>query len=342
MSTPTTRYRRSPHLILYWSSNQTVLLNSHTLQSHNIHPNLIKFLSELNEWSSAEEITINNTNTAVDTAELAELHKLGLLESEDDAIGKDSRSFEWDPIELTVQRRTAHGGYWPDLSGPAPPMIRPRFTTEPSTDLPSPAVSLSMTLAEALERRRTVRKYGERPLCLEELSSLLHHSARPIECVSDLQLGDRILRPFPTAGARSELEIYVISVNIAGLERGAFYYDTSSRRLLRLREPDDHYARIVHSVHTATGGKLSRDPPVILLITAVFERVMWKYHGFGLSLIYKDVGALFQTLYLVAAALNLAPCAIGSGDEAENSRWLGLDPLCESQVGCFVVGPRED
>ena len=334
------RYRRSPYLILYWSSNHPVLLNSHTLQGHQIHPNLINFLSELNEWSSGEEIA--NANKAIDMTELAELHKLGLLENENDASSRECMSFEWDPIELTVQRRTAHGGYWPDLDGPAPPPIRQKFVSQPATGLPAPTVLLSMTLAEALQRRRTIRTYSNRSLSLEELSSLLYHSVRPIECISDPQLGDRILRPFPTAGARSELEIYVISVDISGLERGAFYFDASTHRLFRIREPDDHYARIIKAVHTATGEKLSRNPPVILLITAVFERVMWKYQNFGLSLIYKDVGALFQTLYLVAAALNLAPCAIGSGDEAENSRWLGLEPLCESQVGCFVIGPKAD
>jgi SagB-type dehydrogenase family enzyme len=336
-ATQTVRYRRSPYLILYWSGNQPVLLNSHTLQGHNVHPNLIKFLSELNEWSSVNEIT--DANAAVDSKDLAELCKLGLLETENDASSKETMSFEWDPIELTVQRRTAHGGYWPDHDKPAPPVIRPRFMTQLATDLPAPVGSLSMTLGEALEKRRTIRTYSDRSLYLEELSSLLYHAVRPLESISDLQLGDRVLRPFPTAGARSELEIYVIPVDVAGVERGALYYDASSHRLLRLRDPDDQYARILQSVHSATGEKLSRDPPVILLITAVFERVMWKYQGFGLSLIYKDVGTLFQTLYLVATALNLAPCAIGSGDEAANSRWLGLDPLRESQVGCFVVGP---
>jgi SagB-type dehydrogenase family enzyme len=199
-----------------------------------------------------------------------------------------------------------------------------------------------MSLGETLEKRRTIRTYSNRSIALEELSSLLYYAVRPLECISDAQLGDRILRPFPTAGARSELEIYIIAVDVSGLEPGAYYYDASAHRFLRLREPDVHYARILKSVHTATGEKLSRDPPVVLLITAVFERVMWKYQGFGLSLIYKDAGALFQTLYLVATALNLAPCAIGSGDEAANSRWLGLEPLCESQVGCFVIGPNTD
>jgi SagB-type dehydrogenase family enzyme len=336
----TTRYRRSPYLVLYWSANQPVLLNAHTLQGHNVHPNLIRFLSALKEWSNLDEIS--DPDLTVDSKDLADLHHLGLLETETEALSKEDVSFAWDPIELAVQRRTAHGGYWRDPDQPAPPVIRPRYARLPATELPAPERALPMSLSEVLEKRRTIRTYSNRSLSLAELSSLLHHSVRPLECINDPQLGDRVLRPFPTAGARSELEIYVVAVDVAGLERGAFYYDASSHCLFRLREPDEQYARIIKSVHITTGEKLNRDPPLVLLITAVFERVMWKYQGLALSLIYKDVGTLFQTLYLVATALNLAPCAIGSGDEATNSRWLGLDPLCESQVGCFVIGCNAD
>jgi SagB-type dehydrogenase family enzyme len=334
------RYRRSPHLVLYWLGNQPVLLNAHTLRCHRVHPNLIAFLSQLSEWSSAEDVVA--ANRSVRAQDLAEFHKLSLLETEDDEPARNCTSFEWDPIELAVQRRTSRGGYWPDFTGPTLPAIRRRFADRPATVLPSPAPVHPMTLTDALQRRRSVRDYAARALRLEELSTLLHHSARVVERNRDPQLGDRMLRPFPTAGARSELEIYVISVDILELKPGAFYYDAPCHRLLRIRDRSDHFEQILRSVHVAAGGKLSRDPPLILLITAVFERMMRKYRDLALSLVYKDVGALLQTLYLVATALELAPCAIGSGDEAENSRWLGLDPLCESQVGCFVTGPREE
>ena len=44
-----------------------------------------------------------------------------------------------------------------------------------------------------------------------------------------------------------------------------------------------------------------------------------RYGHLALSLIYKDVGCLLQTLYFVATAQELAPCAVGGGDEAANS-----------------------
>jgi SagB-type dehydrogenase family enzyme len=332
------RYRRSRHLVLYWSGDEAVLLNAHTLCGHAAHPNLIAFLSKLTDWSSAEQVARRNRTVGPD--DLVRFHEIGLLETEDEAAAREPTGFEWDPMELAVHRRTSRGGYWPDLAGPVPPVIGPRFADQPATALPPPGGLRGLKLEDALGGRRSVRRYAGRALGLEEVSTLLYHSARVVKCVTDAQFGDRMLRPFPTAGARSELETYVVSVDIRGLEPGAFYYDASRHRLLRIRVRDDQQERILRSVHQAAGGKLNRDPALVLLITAVFERMMWKYRDLGLSLIYKDVGSFFQTLYLVATALNLAPCAIGSGDEAENSRWLGLDPLRESQVGCFVCGPR--
>src|SRR5207247_4828744 len=123
----------------------------------------------------------------------------------------------------------------------------------PLTELPPPAASHPITLTDALRRRRSIRTYAARPLRLEELSTLLYHSARVVGVMSDPQLGDRMLRPFPTAGARSELEIYAVTGDVSGLEPGAHYYDASGHRLFRVRNRDEHQKRILRSVEGATG-----------------------------------------------------------------------------------------
>jgi SagB-type dehydrogenase family enzyme len=340
------RYRRSPFLVLLWSDNELTLLNSNTLQRFRVRLEMLAFLSQLSEWSSAD---LSITGHSIGDDDLEELHQMGLLEAEDEVGSAQAGEFKsrpdtlflWDPIELAVQRRTALGGHWPQQTPACPsPRFRKDLPDGPVTGLPQPVPVLRGCLSDVLNRRRTMRTYLERPLSLEELSTLLYHSARIVRTFAHPDLGELALRPFPTAGARSELEIYVVSEHIAGLDAGAYYYDPYDHRLVKVRERDDRQARLLRSVNDATGGALSRDPPAVLLITAVFERVMWKYRDLGLSLIYKDTGCLLQTLYLVATALGLAPCAIGGGDEVENSRWLGLDPLHESQVGCFLIGPQ--
>jgi len=332
------RYRRSPYLILLWSGDEATVLHAHTLARFRIHPRLFTLLSRLGEWTRAEELA-----TAGDLAgseKLEGLSRLGLLQVEDDITERGSAHFTWDPLELAVQRRTAHGGAWPEPLPSGPPPRKSRVLEgRPYIDLPRPAPTLPESLSSVLQRRRSVRSYASRSLELGELSTLLHHAARVVSVVHNAQRGEGALRPFPTAGARSALEIYVVSSDVSGLAPGAHHYDAYEHRLITIRRRDPHQDILMRSVNAATGAKLDREPSVVFLITAVFEQVMWKYRDLGLSLIYKDVGALFQTVYLVATALGLSPCAVGSGDEAANSRWLGLDPLCESQVGCFLIGP---
>jgi hypothetical protein len=50
------------------------------------------------------------------------------------------------------------------------------------------------------------------------------------------------------------------------------------------------------------------------------------------------VGVLYQTMYLVATAMGLAPCALGGGDSALFSEAVGANSLEESSVGEFILG----
>jgi hypothetical protein len=45
-------------------------------------------------------------------------------------------------------------------------------------------------------------------------------------------------------------------------------------------------------------------------------------------------------MYLVATAMGLAPCALGSGDSAAFALLSGLDPLIEPSIADFALGTR--
>ena len=60
------------------------------------------------------------------------------------------------------------------------------------------------------------------------------------------------------------------------------------------------------------------------------------------SVILKNVGALYQTMYLVATAMGLAPCGLGGGHSDLFAAAAGLDYLAETSVGEFILGrPHE-
>jgi SagB-type dehydrogenase family enzyme len=68
--------------------------------------------------------------------------------------------------------------------------------------------------------------------------------------------------------------------------------------------------------------------------------MMWKYESMAYAATLKHVGVLYQTMYLVARAMGLAPCALGGGNADGFAAAAGTDPYVESSVGEFVLGSR--
>jgi SagB-type dehydrogenase family enzyme len=337
---PERRFRRSRLLVGLWSGGLPVLMHADTLQEFRMPGHLVELLSRLGEWSTADELAASGDPVAADV--LDALWQAGILEAEDDRRAGSTPPEElWHPLELAVHRRTAHVGA-PRAGGDGAPIPGRSGGPGATAQVRLPAAApLDAPLAHVLRTRRTLRRYAERPLSLEELSTLLHHAAGVVTGEQPGRPAAVVLRPFASAGARSELELYAVANAVDGLESGAWHYDPMAHGLTLVRARDEHQAALNRWVNAATGDQLNRDPAAVLIVTAVVERMARKYGHLAFSLIYKDVGCLLENLYLVATATRLAPCAIGGGDEPANSRWLGLDPLAESQVGCFLVGPAQ-
>jgi SagB-type dehydrogenase family enzyme len=75
-------------------------------------------------------------------------------------------------------------------------------------------------------------------------------------------------------------------------------------------------------------------------VASRFQRIQWKYESIAYSVILKDVGCLYQTMYLVAEAMGLAGVALGGGDADLFAAVSGLDYFAEGSVGAFMLGSR--
>jgi SagB-type dehydrogenase family enzyme len=95
---------------------------------------------------------------------------------------------------------------------------------------------------------------------------------------------------------------------------------------------------MLHTASVATG--MQADPDVLITMTSRFQRLSWKYRAIAYSVSLKHAGVLYQTMYLVATAMGLAPCGLGSGNADLAARTFGLDYLRESSVGDFILGSR--
>ncbi|MFY2563156.1 SagB family peptide dehydrogenase [Corallococcus terminator] len=221
-----------------------------------------------------------------------------------------------------------------------PPLLKPRMS-EAVVPLPRPDLErLALEdppFTEVLERRRSLRTYGEPPLSIHQLGELLYRAARTrrVLTTDHGELGER---PYPGGGALYELELYLVVDRCTGLESGLYQYRSGQHELCKLTPR----TRPVEQLLEGAWHTLAREgrPQVLVVITARFPRVFWKYQAMGYALILKNVGVLFQTLYLAATAMDLAPCALGGGDSELFARASGIAPLAEGAVGEFALGTR--
>ena len=223
----------------------------------------------------------------------------------------------------------------------APPIERPPW---PGDFIDLPADKDESTLSRLLDHRRSFRRYDEdRPITAKELGTLLYRCARirrteNREAGGNLSCKEVARRPYPSAGASWELEIYPIVDRCDGLDAGAYHYDATGHGLIQISSRTREVDEMFEEARMATGGQAR--PQVLLAITARFPRVMWTYRSIAYGLILRNTGVLYQTLYLAASELGLAPCAVGSGDSVRFAHLTGLDPFEEGTVGEFMLGGR--
>lgn len=259
---------------------------------------------------------------------------------------------QWSPHELWFHERTRlgqrgyfgsrfGGTYWAKgefVSLPAFPENRPG----PSIDLFRPDLDVlaqeDQTLTSVLEGRRSIREYAPEPLNIEQLGEFLYRCARTRQTY-DYAGVEYQSRPYPSGGSSYELELYPIVSKVAGLPAGMYHYDSRDHRLRLVQSSENPAVRRLVSVAMRS---LFQDeaPQVFIVVAARFGRVMWKYESMAYSLILKHVGVLYQTMYCVATAMNLAPCGVGGGDSSAFVEAAGVDPLAECSVGEFALGSR--
>lgn len=220
-----------------------------------------------------------------------------------------------------------------------PPTIKPKMSDD-IIELYKPDIETLKenddSLTQVLERRKSIRGYqDEQPITLKQLGEFLYRVAR-IKDIFPKDYGECGNRPFPSGGTRHPLELYV-TVNICeGISSGLYHYHPLDHQLCRIAHRTSQVEALIEEAGLATS-KLCV-PQVLIILAARFQRTTWAYQSMAYATILKDVGVLYQTMYLVATAMNLAPCAIGLGNADLFAAVAGTDYYAESSVGEFILG----
>ncbi len=220
------------------------------------------------------------------------------------------------------------------------PAIKPAMSSEVISLYKPDLEALKQTdtpFTQVLENRRSIRSYAEKPITDQQLGEFLYRAAR-VQVSYDDRKGGVTFRPYPGGGALHPLEIYPVIDRCENLASGLYHYNPLEHQLYKVSERNWHVEALL-DMGWQMIAELDR-PQILFVIAARFQRVQWKYASITYATILKDLGGLYQTMYLVGEAMGLAPCALGGGHSDLFAQAAQLNYFAETCVGGFVLGSR--
>jgi len=177
----------------------------------------------------------------------------------------------------------------------------------------------NIDIRTAIESRKTVRKYSDTFLTLEELSYLLWCTQAVKQITAN---GTRTARNVPSAGARHAVETYLLINKVKGLEPGLYRYLAIEHKLLPLRLDNEICEDIISACHNQV---FIGESAVTFIWSADIYRMKWRYGERGYRYLHLDAGHICQNLYLAAELVDSGVCAIAAFDDDKLNDILNLD-----------------
>lgn len=348
--------RRARGVVCYWRAGQLILCNAATGRRCAAGGDTLRILQACTAWQTIRALLEpwdDVARPAVRRA-IASLAALGMLDTRartpkgpGDRETAPSGWDHWNPEAgfFHATTRNAHAirsdfavsreRVWrAALATTRPPIFKPSPVAG-RRRLPAPRRDLA--IAGPLLARRTWRRFGETPLALADLATLLGLTWG-VQGWAVGEGGERFaLRTSPSGGALQALEVYVLALDVRGLRRGLYHYAPASHTLslVRARVPAPRVTEYL-------GGQWwFESAAAICFMSAVFARTQWKYRfPRAYRTLLTEAGHFCQTFCLVATDLGLAPFCTQAFVEDPIERDLGIDGMREAVLYAAGVGAR--
>jgi SagB-type dehydrogenase family enzyme len=343
--------RRSSSTVTYWGDEGLTVLNYVRNQPVLATIDDLQILDKLDTWTSVTALRrqLPSETRQRLTRRLLTFREAGVIETDgapprrEDVLAREWQ--DWSPVATWFHMATKDVPYGsPELAAQVASRRLDETEEIPRTRLHSgslltlPPFTRAGRLPKILVERRTWRRYGKRAVTLRSLSTLLGYTWA-VQRWMHLHGGHRFpLKTSPSGGACHSIEVYVAALNVAGLKRGLYHYDSDEHGLYRLSDASRAMLR-----RYLPSQPIFSTAAAAFFMTAVFPRVQWKYRSpRAYRVVLMETGHLCQTFCLVATWLGLAPfCTAALGDSAIESD-LGIDGLTETVLYAAGASPRPD
>lgn len=170
------------------------------------------------------------------------------------------------------------------------------------------------SLTECIKNRRSLRKYKDQKLTVEELTYLLWETSR----VDSYKAGVTF-RTIPTAGATNSMETYVYLNNVEDFKKGLYLYIQDKHQLSLIDDSKDLEIR----VNEALNGQL-RGAAVVFIFTATPYRTEYKYAHLSHKMIAIKAGHAGQNVSLAAEVIDCGAVALCAYVQESMDNLLGI------------------
>jgi SagB-type dehydrogenase family enzyme len=213
----------------------------------------------------------------------------------------------------------------------AKPKQPPQFKVYPDAnkiELPNPEYK-GMTVEEAIKKRRSIRSYSTKPISEAQLSQLLF-AAQGVTG----KMHSKALRAAPSAGALYPFEIYIIVNNVKDLPQGIYHYSVLDHTL-EMVKPGDFRRQITNA---GLNQEMLGNAGVTFVLSAIFDRIRYKYGERGYRYVYMEAGHISQNIYLQTVSLGLGSVCVGAFSDEKVNKLIDVDGVKEAVIYLHPVG----
>lgn len=202
------------------------------------------------------------------------------------------------------------------------------FAVARTIKLPEPSHGGTVSVEEAIYKRKSVRNFKAEGLTLPQVSQLLWAAGG---MTVDGITGPT--RAYASAGGIYPLDIYLVAGEVSGLAPGVYRYEWKTNELVPLKQgdPRDALAR------GAMGQGMIKTAPATIVIFADPAKTARRYGSRGeQKYVSMDTGHLGQNVHLQAQALGLGTVMVGAFSEPQVKSALGIkdgEPVYMMPVG---------
>ncbi len=186
-----------------------------------------------------------------------------------------------------------------------------------------------MSLQEALHSRTSAKVFDSTaPFHINDLATLLEYAYGYRKDDS---------RTFPSAGGMYSQTLFVMVQNVAGLKQGLYQYDPKRHLLGLIHKEIPSKETLSRALYYE---KFSHAAAYLYLVMFKSQNIK-KYGSYTYAYSFLEAGHIGQNVYLIATALNVSCCAMGSARYHEINSLLDISGTAANYTYGFALGVKD-